>query len=352
MAAAALERWSDSGAVLKELADDGVTLYVHPGGLPLLVQARDPQLAENPDSFVRWFAGRKEIFDRLAAIHGAIRFRGFPLRTTADFQRVIHHYPSGNLTYVAGGAPRSEIAERVFEATQAGKELYLIPHQEMAYLPNFPRMICFFSRKSAWAGGETFLLDFRELEHRLPRRLWDKVKACGVRYERNFRSPDGEVSPLRARHHKSWPAAFGSNDPKVAEAACRAVGLDPVWQADGSLSTYYTAPGFIDHPLTGQNVWFNHIGAQSMSKRILGPERWRAMVEERPPGSFVPNTTLYGDGSEIDQEDLDQLYSIFEALSQALRWQDGDLLLIDNIMTAHGRNPYEGERDLQVALLG
>jgi hypothetical protein len=338
---------------LLELTRDGcVRADVRPGGVPLVVRPRDPKLSQDQEKFFSWFAENKVLFDDVAAVHGAIMFRGFPLRDTPDFQRAVEHYPVGSQAYIGGSVYRGQLAERVFEATQARKEYPLIPHQEMAYLPRSPRMIAFFCKKAAWAGGETFLCDFRQMEHRLPRRLWDKVKACGVRYERNFRSPDSTVSPLRALLHKDWPAAFGSSDPKRAEEACRSVGLEPVWEQDGSLTTVYTASGFANHPITEQTVWFNHIGPQSYYRGALGADRWRALVEDNPPGMRRPNNTLYGDGSELDEEDLAGVFLAFDALAQTYRWEDGDLLLIDNILTAHGRNPYEGERDVQVSLLG
>jgi hypothetical protein len=338
---------------LSDLTHDGlVRADVRPGGVPVIVRPLDPKLAQDQATFFKWFEDNKVVFDHVAAIHGAIMFHGFPIRDTAGFQRTIEHYPPGSQAYIGGNVYREQLAERVFEATQAKKEYPLIPHQEMAYLPKSPRMITFFCKKAAWAGGETFLCDFRQMEQRLPRRLWDKVKATGVRYVRNFRSPDSKVSPLRALLHKDWPAAFDSNDPKVAEAACRAVGMEPSWEPDGSLSSVYTCTGFTDHPITGESVWFNHIGPQSYYKEALGPERWKALVEDNPPGMKRPNNTLYGDGSEIADEDLAGVYQAFDILAQSYRWADGDLLLIDNVMTAHGRNPYEGERDVQVAMLG
>jgi alpha-ketoglutarate-dependent taurine dioxygenase len=326
--------------------DDRVVVNAHPGGVPLFVRPRDTRLAEDMDEFRDWFGARKAVFDRLASVHGALFFRGFPLRQTADFQQVIQPYPTNELTYIAGGTPRGEIAERVFESTQAPKQFSLRLHQEMSYLPRFPRMVAFFCRKSAWAGGETPLADCRQLERRLPRRLWDGVKARGVRYERNYRAPglaDGQ---------KTWTTAFETDDAGEAEAVCRSMGLEPVWRDDGSLSTFFSTPGFTEHPLTGETVWFNQIGPQNLTRRGLGEERWRALVADRAPGSYPRSNATYGDGGEIDEEDLDAVFTAFEDLAITIRWQDGDLMLIDNIMTAHGRNPYEGERDIQVALLG
>ena len=44
------------------------------------------------------------------------------------------------------------------------------------------------------------------------------------------------------------------------------------------------------------------------------------------------------------------IYDALEAQEIAFPWHSGDLLLIDNIAVAHGRNPFKGQRDVQVAL--
>lgn len=330
---------------------DQASLDAHPGGVPAFVRPRDARLAEDADAFVAWFRARKTVFDRLAAVHGALLFRGFPLRDTPDFQNAIGHYSTNDLTYVGGAAPRNEIAERVLESTHAPKDWQIILHQEMAYLPKFPRMISFFCRHAAWAGGETILANFRELEQLLPKRFWDEVTARGVRYERNFRAPGPADEALEAMH-KTWCAAFETEDRAKAERACRSVGLQPVWRDDGSLSTLFVAPGFIDHPLTGETIWFNHIAPQSQSRRAMGEERWQAFYERFKDKPHRPYRTTYGDGGEIAQADLDALSDALETLTLAIRWKEGDLMLIDNIMTGHGRAPYEGKRNIQVALLG
>jgi alpha-ketoglutarate-dependent taurine dioxygenase len=32
-------------------------------------------------------------------------------------------------------------------------------------------------------------------------------------------------------------------------------------------------------------------------------------------------------------------------------WRNGDVMILDNLQVWHGRNPYQGPRDVQVALL-
>jgi hypothetical protein len=340
---------SISPELVQDIASDGrVRVDVHPGGMPVIIKAKDPRLAEDLDAFVGWFAARKDLFDQVAAQHGALLFRGMPMKQTADFQRAIAHYPSNDLTYAGGGAPRDQLSERVFEATKARKEYQLILHQEMAYLKNFPRMISFFCQTAPAAGGETTIGDFRRLKDCLPRRLWDNVEAKGVRYLRNFRDPSLPTGALHALMHKTWTAGFNTEDPAEAEATARAMGLEVEWMDDGSLQTSVVLSGFTDHPLTGQRHWFNHIGSQNQNEKVLGPTRWAAVHESK----YMYNTVVYGDGTPIDLEDLQAVYDSFDALTVAIPWQAGDMMLIDNIVAAHGRYPFEGERDVQVALLG
>jgi len=53
----------------------------------------------------------------------------------------------------------------------------------------------------------------------------------------------------------------------------------------------------------------------------------------------------------IALEDLAPVYDALDACETAVAWEQGDYLLIDNIHTAHGRNPYVGARAVRVALM-
>ena len=59
---------------------------------------------------------------------------------------------------------------------------------------------------------------------------------------------------------------------------------------------------------------------------------------------------LLGDGSPISEDEIAPIYDALEAQEIAFPWHSGDMLLIDNIAVAHGRNPFKGQRDVQVAL--
>ena len=44
------------------------------------------------------------------------------------------------------------------------------------------------------------------------------------------------------------------------------------------------------------------------------------------------------------------LNKIYEANTAREPWQPGDLMLVDNVRTAHSREPFEGPREVLVAM--
>lgn len=306
-------------------------------------------LADDHEAFRAWFAANKASLGEMAALHGPVRLHGFAVRGTSDFSALAALYPAPREGYSGGATPREQLAERVFEATRSPAEHRLILHQEMAYLPRWPRKLMFYCALPSRTGGETVTADVRAFGARVPPRLWDAVRDRGVRYVRNFRAP-GEIPPILASAHRTWQEAFYTDDPAVAEAACARMGLEWRWLDDGSLTAEYVAPGFASHPLTGETVWFNHIHSQTMMPESE-PARWDTYAawyaDGRPKGYDV----RFGDGGAIPLDDVREIFRTLDEMAGGFRWAAGDLLLIDNLLTFHGRNPYEGERNVQVALL-
>lgn len=334
--------------------DAGVTLTPYaPGmGLPLFIQPRDESLRSDTDALCRWFGEHRPTLDELLVRHGAVVLRGFALPDTDAFGRIVSHYDQPDFGYTAGASPRAQLAERVFEATSAPAEAELGMHQEMAYLPRFPSRLAFYCRMPAVSGGSTHLADMRQVTARIDPAFFREIERRGVRYIRNFRDP--RVSTGHAvldSFHKTWTDAFSTTDRKAATDACRSMGLYPEWQDDGSLSVGYDARGLIEHPRTGETLWFNQIATQSLTKENLGD---RKALYDRHYGTSrpLPYVTTYGDGTPIAAEHVSSLYPLLRDQTVVFAWSHGDVLLIDNFLTAHGRGAFTGLRDVQVALLG
>jgi len=328
--------------------------YAAGQGLPLFITPLAPELRDDLDAAAGWVRERQAAFDELLCEAGAVVLRGFAFRDTAGFSRAVEHYPEPAFGYLGGATPRAHIAGRAFEATRVPPEAKLPFHQEMAYLPTYPSKLAFFCNHAPATGGETLIGDVRRFEAALPRRFRDEIRARGVRYLRNFRDPAWSTGDAAADAvHRPWPEAFSTEDPSAAEASCRSMGLDFRWEANGSLSVIHLAPGFVTHPRTGREIWFNQIPSQAPNVRNLGPERlalYRQVYDAT--GATRPYTATYGDGAAFDPDDLAAIYPILDEIEVAFPWRNGDLMLLDNFHVFHGRNPFTGHRDVQVALLG
>lgn len=332
-------------------ADVVATPFAPGAGLPLFLQPTRDALRSSLDAFAGWFDDHRAAIDALLVEHGALVFRGFAIEDTAAFSRVIASFESPDFGYLAGASPRAQLAERVFEATSAPAEAVLGMHQEMAYLPRYPARIAFYCRMPSVTGGETFLADMREVTARIDPKFRASLEDRGVRYVRNFRAPGVSTGhPVLDAFHKTWTGAFSTRDPHEAAANCRAMGLDAEWLDDGSLAVGYTARAFVDHPVTGEHLWFNQIATQTLSPENTG-ERFALYDTHYGTTRPRPYVTSYGDGGEIPARFVSGLYPVLGAATVAFPWSHGDLLLIDNLRVAHGRNAFTGKRDVQVALL-
>jgi hypothetical protein len=81
----------------------------------------------------------------------------------------------------------------------------------------------------------------------------------------------------------------------------------------------------------------------------LDPET-RASLAELFSEEDFPRHCYYGDGSVIEDSVMRDLNEIYRQIEVAFTWQRGDILMVDNMLTAHARNPFKGERKLCVAM--
>jgi hypothetical protein len=94
-------------------------------------------------------------------------------------------------------------------------------------------------------------------------------------------------------------------------------------------------------------VWFNQ--AQHWHPACLDSAT-RHSLQSLFDGDDLPRNCLYGDGSAIEESALHEICAVYERLEVSFPWQSGDILLVDNVLTAHARNPFAGRRELLVAL--
>lgn len=339
--------------VTAQLGDEVVvTPYRTGDSFPLFIQPREAALRNDVEAVRSWFGANREAIDTLLVEAGALVLRGFAVPDTASFGALIDSYEAPNFGYTAGAAPRSQLAPRVFESTVAPAEVVLGLHQEMAYLPNYPRKVAFYCRLPAVSGGETSISNFRRVTAEIDPAFLAEVEKRGVLYTRNFRDKNvlTGVQYLDVMH-RSWQDAFKTEDRDKVEEDCKAMGLEVKWLDDGSVSTFYRAPGIVNHPVSNERIWFNQIATLIINSDSVSAENFAAYQKYYGNDRPYPYDSAFGDGARLPQAALKQVLDLYEKHKVMFPWSYGDVMLLDNFITAHGRNSFTGLRDTQVALL-
>jgi glutamate-1-semialdehyde-2,1-aminomutase len=268
--------------------------------------------------------------------HGAILFRGFDTGTVEAFEQFTSGICS-ELFSENGEHPRQNVSGNVYTPVFFPPERKLLMHNENSFNYRWPKKIWFCSAKPAATGGETPIADSRLIYERMNPEIRERFEKRGVTYVRNY----GEGPGL------AWQQVFRTTDRREVEEHCRRNHMEFEWKDGDRLRTRSTRPGVIRHRDTGERCWFNQ--AQHWHLSVLDPatqESLRAVFAEED----LPRTCYYGDGSPIVDDEMREICRLYDELEVSFVWQKGDILMVDNIMTAHARNPFSGERKLLVAM--
>jgi alpha-ketoglutarate-dependent taurine dioxygenase len=322
------------------------------GRPPLWVEPASEALRTDPMAAVRWAAENHDAIERVLLTFGAVLCRGFAVRETADFADFMGSFEVYSKGYTAGTSERQAIKGAVMESTRTPDHVYILLHQEMSYLPDTPRALAFYCKSPSETGGETVICDMRGLLEALPEDLTTRFVERGVRYVRNMRNRD--VEDFRAdpvRHHPSWQDRFDTTDRSLVEQQLSERGAAFRWEDDGSLTFWTELPGTINHPVTGERLFFNQMVAQTKHRVMFGGDH--ASLDDAAYGDSIvkPHFITFGTGESLTDDEFMTVHKEFERRKVAFAWQAGDVMILENKFTAHGRHPFTGERDIQVMLL-
>ncbi|MQY02120.1 TauD/TfdA family dioxygenase [Actinomadura macrotermitis] len=303
-----------------------------PAGAAAVVRPRTAEV-----DLADWLRNHRRQVERLLHDRGAVRFQRFGVTDAAGFEQVSRSLGGdGLLDYVYGSTPRHREKGGVYTSTEYPADQTIPQHNEMAYARRWPMKLWFFCRLPAASGGATPLADSRRVLRRIDPALRRRFTERGVRYVRNY----GGGLDL------SWQQAFETGDRAEAERACRDLGLEFAWSGD-RLRTWQVCPAVVRHPVTGEAAWFNqaHLFHPSSLPAEVRDSLLAASGEED-----LPRNAQYGDGTRIEDSALEEIRRAFEAETVAEPWSAGEVLLIDNVLMSHGRQPYQGPRKVLVAM--
>ena len=299
--------------------------------MPLVLRPRAAEI-----DLAEWGRGNRDFLESTLRKHGAILFRDFGVQSPAEFER----FASGlcpELFGEYGDLPREELGGRVYGSTPYPADQAILFHNESSHMHQWPMKIWFFCVQAAREGGETPIVDCRTVYGRLDSRLKERFLRKRLLYVRNY--TDGlDVS---------WASFFGTDDRGMVESYCRKNGIEFEWKGENGLQTRQICRAIVRHPQTGEMSFFNQLQLHHVS--CLEPavkDSLLSMMREED----LPRNVYYGDGSRIEDAAMEEMRSIYRETAVQFSWQAGDVLMLNNMLVAHARNPFVGSRKIVVAM--
>ena len=294
----------------------------------------------NTDSNVvaRWIQQYKSKIEAELEINGAVLFRGFGVVDDQGFDAFIRAFGWPSFTYEESlsNAVRHNRTELVFTANEAPPSVSIFLHHEMAQTPVFPSKLFFFCEQAAASGGATPICRSDVLLERLQSEIPSFVAACeqkGIRYSQTMPAEND----LQSGQGRSWASTLSAANAEEAETKLERLNYQWQWQTDGSLSVTTPILPAIKILRDGRKVFFNQLIAA-----------FRGWQDAR---NNSEKSICYGDDSLISNDDMAVVIRLADQLTFDISWQAGDVVLVDNFITMHGRRPFEGQRSVLASLV-
>jgi alpha-ketoglutarate-dependent taurine dioxygenase len=308
--------------------------YLQPGkSLPFVLRATVSDI-----NALAWCETKRGFIQERLSQSGAILFRNFNVGTVAEFAALSRVMCDELLDYREGSTPRSLVGDKIYTSTEYPPDQYIPLHNEMSYARSWPAKLWFFCMTPAAQGGETPVADSRKVFQMLDSEIKEAFMRKKVSYVRNY----GQGLDL------TWQQAFQTESRESVEEYCRQSHIDYEWLDGGQrLRTRQVCQAAAKHPQTAEWVWFNqaHLFHISNLGAAMAEQLLSIFTEEE-----LPRNAYYGDGSPIELAVLDEIRRVYGEAEMVFAWQRGDILMVDNMLVAHGRMPYVGERKVMVAM--
>jgi alpha-ketoglutarate-dependent taurine dioxygenase len=300
--------------------------------LPLVIQP-----AIEGVNLIDWAKNNPEFLETNLLRYGGILFRGFGVNTTDDFQSFIQATSGSLLEYTYRSTPRKQVSGRVYTSTEYPQDMAIPMHNENSYSRNWAMKLFFLCVTAADEQGETPIADSRLMFERIDAEIRQKFIEKKVMYVRNYGS---EID-------LPWQNVFQTTSKREVEEFCQRSDIKFEWLGGDRLRTKQLCQSVAKHPQTGESIWFNqanlfHVGSL--------PSEVRNALLSNYGEENLPRNAYFGDGELIEASVIEHINGVYEQTAVNFPWQKGDVLMLDNMLTAHGRNPFKGQRKIVVGM--
>lgn len=285
-----------------------------------------------------WIAENMLSLDEDILKYGGVLLRNFNISSLSEFNRFVLKISPTLLEYVNRSTPRTRLGGKIYTSTEYPREKQIPLHNECSYSNSWPSKLFFYSSIVAKTGGQTPIVDSRSVYKKIGKRIRDKFEKHGVMYIRNY----SKGADLR------WEEVFQTDNKKEVEEYCEKEGIKYQWRDKApELTTTQVCKASLIHPISKEFVWFNQAHLFHISS--LDEISRKALVNELGINN-IPRNAFYGNGETIEDDVLEHIRSIYSQEKIIFDWEQGDILILDNLLMAHGREPYQGDRRVAVAM--
>ncbi|OPA80599.1 taurine catabolism dioxygenase TauD [Paenibacillus selenitireducens] len=300
-----------------------------------------PQLMIRPinsdENLLSWVKENRNYIQSTLLSAGGILFRGFPNISLQAFESVMEEITPVLEEYNERSTPRSEVKGKIYSSTEYPADQRIPMHNENSYAHTWPLKIWFHCVQVAIVGGETPIADSRKVYQLIDPSIRKRFAEKKVLYVRN----------MGGEYDLPWQTVFQTDNPNFVNEYCRQVGIEVEWNGTDRIRTKSTRSAIAKHPITGEDLWFNQAHLFHISS--LQPEIREYLVDTLGEEN-LPRNVYYGDGSKIEDSVLDEIREVYDEVSLTFPWENGDILLLDNMLNTHGRNTFTGMRKIVVAM--
>ncbi|SCL28936.1 TauD/TfdA family dioxygenase [Micromonospora inyonensis] len=297
-----------------------------------------PVVVENDGTALTDLIDRRRAELRATLVeHGGLLFRGFDVGGVDGFDRVVRALAGEPLTYAERSSPRHAIKGKVYTSTDypADEEIFL--HNENSYQARWPLTLFFYCITAPETLGATPLADVRRVYENIDPAVREEFVRRRWMLVRNFHADFGTP----------WQHVFNTDDRAEVEAYASANRIELEWIGADGLRTRSVRDVVHHRPGSDTPRWFNH--ATFFHVSTLAKDLQEGLLELFGPEG-LPSNTYYGDGAEIPTDVMDHLRDAYRAASVRFDYQRDDVLVVDNMTAAHGREPFTGPRKIAVAM--
>lgn len=286
------------------------------------------------------------------ATHGVLLFRGLPIQSADDFSRFVHAFGYSPHEVIGIVVDRPLLAPNVAPANESPKEVLIYNHNESPQVPHAPGYIFFYAQKAPakGAGGESAISSSLELFNRANREIPEFIDALAEK---------GILSQVTYKVEQQYTGgstlrqAFGKEIVEGDDLATRKRKIEDQikrygrgefttwkWEDDDqTLVVTHRLPAIRTQQSTNLPTLFTGLASYYKNSVGTGPGKRKNVAQ-----------TLYGDGTPIPEKYLAHLSSITDEIRVLHQWEQGDVLVFDNVIAQHGREPWTGDQKDRIVL--